>query len=160
MTSPQKKSRVFSSWQYVFPNDANHLGTMFGGKVMAVMDSLAGIVAAKYCGKAVVTASMEALDFKLPVQVGDRIEVRARVVYTSRSTMVIKTELFAEDPKNGLRRHCTTAYFNMAAMTETKKISSVPPLFVETEDEKREYSIAAKIQEAARRRRREIKTAH
>ena len=58
-----KKSKPMSSWDIVFPNDANPLGTMFGGRLMAAMDKMAGIAASRYCGRPAVTASTEAFIF-------------------------------------------------------------------------------------------------
>ena len=63
----KKKAQALSSWDIVFPNDANPLGTMFGGKLMAIMDEMAGIAASRFCNRPAVTASTEAFIFKNPV---------------------------------------------------------------------------------------------
>ena len=102
IVKPQK-SEVVKSWEIVFPNDTNPHGTMFGGKMMAVMDKIAAIAAARYAERAVVTASTEAIIFKRPVKVGDRIQVLARVVWTGTTSMVVKVDVF-EVVKSG-REH-------------------------------------------------------
>ncbi len=150
MTS--KKSETIRSWEIVFPNDANPIGTMFGGKLMAMMDITAGIAASRYAGKIVVTASTEAIIFHNPVRIGDRIEIVARVAWTGRSSMVVKVEVFAEHPTVGRRDHCTTAHFNFVALNENKKPAPVPHLLVETEEEKRDFEIAAAVKKQALQR--------
>jgi acyl-CoA thioesterase YciA len=144
-----KKANPLSSWHIVFPNDANPHGTMFGGKVMAILDIQAGIVASQYCRKAVVTASMEAVDFKNPVKVGDRLETISRVIFVGRTSLVVKIDAYAENPLSGKRKHCTTAYFNMVALDEDGTPTPIPPLIVATEEEKRDFELAQLIKQNA-----------
>ena len=144
-----QKSELLSSWREVFPDDANPMGTMFGGKIMAAMDIMSGIVASKFCNKIVVTASMEALDFRNPVIVGYRLEIIARVVYVGKTSMVVKTDVYSENPLYEERKHCTTAYFNMVALDENGKPTIVPQLLVETEQEKKDYELAKIIKQSA-----------
>jgi len=146
----QKKSPPISSWDIVFPNDANPLGTMFGGRLMAIMDEMSGIAASRYCGRPAVTASTEAFIFYNPVRVGDRIETIARVVWTGTTSMVVKVQVFSENPIQGReRRQCTTAHFNMVAVDEQGKPTAVPPLLVESEEEKRDYDVAEIVKNQA-----------
>jgi acyl-CoA thioesterase YciA len=144
-----KKAEPLSSWHIVFPNDANPHGTMFGGKVMAILDIQAGIVASQYCRKAVVTASMEAVDFKNPVKVGDRLETISRVIFVGHTSLVVKIDAYAENPLSGKRKHCTTAYFNMVALDEDGTPTAIPPLVVETDEEKRDCDLAQLIKKNA-----------
>ena len=147
-----QRSLPLSSWHIAFPNDTNPHGTMFGGKVMAIMDIQAGIVATQYCHRMVVTASTEAVDFRNPVKVGDRLETIARVVYVGKTSMVVRIDAYAENPLSGKRKHCTTAYFNMVALDEDGAPTTIPPLIVETDEEKRDFELAKHIKEAATER--------
>ena len=137
-----QKSEIVRSWEIVFPNDTNPHGTMFGGKMMAEMDKIAAIAAARYAKRAVVTASTEAIIFKRPVKVGDRIQALARVVWTGTTSMVVKVDVFAENPVTSQANHCTTARFNFVALDENGNPTPVPPLLVETEEEKRQHELA------------------
>ena len=137
-----KKSETMSSWEIVFPNDTNPHGTMFGGKLMAIMDKLAAITAARYAGRAVVTASTEGIVFKRPVKIGDRLNTISRVAWVGNSSMVVKIDVYAENPLTSERAHCTTARFNFVALDPYGKPTPVPPLLIETEDEKRQYELA------------------
>ncbi len=137
-----KKSEVIKSWEIVFPNDANPHGTMFGGKLMAIMDKIAAIAASRYAGKPVVTASTEGIIFKRPIKVGDRIQTVARVVWVGTTSMVVKVDVFAENLTAPGPAHCTTARFNFVAMDENNQPAPVPSLWLETEEEKNEYELA------------------
>lgn len=140
---------MVTSWHTVFPNQANPHGTMFGGELMALMDIQAGIAASHYCHKMVVTASTEAVDFKFPIKVGERVETLSRVVHVGRTSMVVRVDAYSEHPLSAKRKHCTTAYFNMVALDDDGVPTAVPPLLVETASEKREHRLAAAIKQAA-----------
>lgn len=159
MQTKQQKSDWISSWEIVFPNDANAHGTMFGGKIMAVMDKIAGIAASRYARNLVVTASTEWVHFKEPVRVGERIETTARVVWVGRSSMVVKVDVTAENFLSGERRHCTTAHFNMVALDAGNKPVRVPGLLVETAEEKRDFEIAEIVKKKALERKQNIEAA-
>ncbi|MCB0313955.1 MAG: acyl-CoA thioesterase, partial [Calditrichaeota bacterium] len=102
----------------------------------------AAIAASRYAGRAVVTASTEGIIFKEPVRVGDRIQTFARVVWVGRTSMVVKVDVFAENPLTLNRIHCTTARFNFVALDRQGKPTPVPPLLVETDEEKRQHELA------------------
>ncbi|RMG20668.1 MAG: acyl-CoA thioesterase [Methanobacteriota archaeon] len=151
-----KKAEIIRSWEIVFPNDANPHGTMFGGKLMAIMDKIAGIAAARYACRSVVTASTEAIVFKRPVKVGDRIQTIARVVYVGTTSMSIKVDVYAENPREGTRVHCTTARFNFVALDQEGKPTPVPPLLIETDEERKEYELAKFVKQQALERKKKI----
>ena len=114
--------------EMVFPDHANHLGTLFGGQALAWMDKAAFIAASRYARRTVVTARSERVDFRVPVRQGQLVEVIARVINVGRSSMQVQVELFAEDPASGRRELCTTGHFVMIALDGDGKPASVPPL--------------------------------
>ena len=71
----------------VFPGDTNALNTLFGGRLMSIMDTAAGMAASKFCSEDVVTISVDALKFRRPAYQGDVIRTIARVVWTSPRTI-------------------------------------------------------------------------
>lgn len=158
MNKPQKhkKSHVVQSWDVVFPNDANPHGTMFGGKLMAIMDMVAAIAASRYAARPVVTASTESIVFKRPVSVGDRIETQARVVWVGRSSMVVKVNVYSENPTKGSRLHCTTAHFNFVALDENGQPTAIPPLLISTEGERRDFEVAQFVKQQALERKEKL----
>jgi len=100
----------------VFPGHANHYGTLFGGIALQWMDKAAFIAASRHARKAVVTARSESVDFEQPVKAGQLAECSARVVETRRTSMIVETELWAEDLLSGDRCLCTRGRFVMVAL--------------------------------------------
>ena len=112
----------------VFPNQTNHLGTLFGGHALAMMDKAASIAAHRYARNTVVTASLEKTDFLTPVYEGELVEVTGWVVKTGRTSMVVEVELVAENLVTGERRLCTRGKFNMVALDKSGQPTPVPPI--------------------------------
>jgi len=80
--------------ELVFPGDTNDYGTIFGGKTLAMMDMTGALAAMQFCNEDVVTASFESIDFKKPIKEGDITEVKAKVIYTSNTSMVVKIDVY------------------------------------------------------------------
>lgn len=112
--------------EMVFPDSTNHYGTMFGGKVLDLMDRAAFVAASRYAGLAMVTASTERVDFHVPVKAGHMVELEARVVYAGRTSVTVKVTLFAQHPQGGPRAHATTGYFHMVAVDDQGRPVPVP----------------------------------
>ncbi len=90
--------------EFVFPSDTNHLGTLYGGTLMAWMDKAAGVAALRRAGAtAVVTAAVDALEFRVPIHHGDLVELLARVESVRRTSMRVRVEAHREDPASGAR---------------------------------------------------------
>ena len=103
-------------WEIVFPDHANHLGTLFGGQALAWMDKAAFIAATRFARRTVVTARSEQVDFRVPVRQGQLVELVARVGEVGRSSMQVDVELYTEDPHAGTRHLCTSGRFVMIAL--------------------------------------------
>lgn len=104
--------------EMVFPEQANHYGTLFGGEALALMDKAAFIAATRYCRQTVVTASSERCDFHAPVRQGELAELVATVVSTGRTSMVVEVELTGEALLTGERRLATRGRFVMVALDD------------------------------------------
>lgn len=124
----EKDIRVTCLVDLVFPNQTNHIGTLFGGHALAMMDKAASIAAHRYARRTVVTASIEHTDFVTPVYEGELVEVSAHVVKTGRTSLVVEVELWAEALLSGERRLCTRGKVNMVALDESGKPTPVPQL--------------------------------
>lgn len=112
----------------VFPGDANHHGTLFGGVGLAHLDKVAFLVASRHARRAVVTAGCERIDFAAPARIGEMVEATGRVVRTGRSSMGVEVELHAEALLTGERRLCTRGLFNMVALREAGDDAPLPPV--------------------------------
>src|SRR5690606_14838288 len=122
-----------------------HYGTMFGGQVIALADKAAYFAANKFCHCNVVTASMERFDFRHPIRSGDTVECEAKVVFTGRSSMIIKVLSYAESRNSDHRVLCTSGYLTMVALDESGKPAEVPPLKIETAQDQEDWEEARKI---------------
>lgn len=111
----------------VFPGDANHHGTLFGGVALAHMDKIAFLAASRHARAPIVTASSEKIDFAAAAKVGEMIEASARVVRVGRSSLEVAVKLFAEDPVQGAQRLCTSGSFTMVAVKGPETRLPLPP---------------------------------
>jgi acyl-CoA hydrolase len=150
---PLRVSEWITTFDTVFPNQVNPLGTLFGGRVLELMDINAAIACWRFCRLPSVTASTEPVDFRTPIFVGEIIELRSRVAYVGRTSMIVRCEVFGENPGSGERRLCTVGHMNFVALGDDKRPTPVPRLRVETELERRHHEVAQAVKEgiAARR---------
>lgn len=130
--------------ELVQPNDANNLGNMLGGKVMHLIDIAAAMSGLRHCRKPVVTASVDSLDFRHPIKLGNMIILRASVNFTHKTSMEIGVRVESEDPLTGERFHTSSAYLTFVALDENGKPTEIPGVIPETDIEKRRYEAAIK----------------
>jgi acyl-CoA hydrolase len=97
----------------------------------------------------VVTASIDRVDFREPIHLGDLVIMKASVNYAGRSSMEVGVRVEAEDLMTGRRRHTNSCYLTFVAVDRNGRPIEVPQLVPETEDELRRYGAAQQ-----RRRRR------
>lgn len=135
--------------QLMLPEQANPAGFVHGGELMKMMDNAAGVVAARHAHSNVVTARVEDIVFQSPVRVGSVVFVKARLVFASRSSMVIRVDLEMEhislEKGHDGQEHrvpAMTANFVMVAVDEQGKASAVPKLILLTEEEERLFAAA------------------
>ena len=132
----------------MFPPDANMHGTVFGGRVLQIVDKAASVCAMRHCRKPVVTVAMERVEFLVPIRVGTFLIAEARVNHTGRSSIEVGVEVYAEDMPGGTRVHTNSCLVTMVAVDADGRPSSVPPLLLETPDEKERWAAAEKRREA------------
>lgn len=137
----------------VFPNHTNPLGTLFGGRVLELMDINAAIACNRFCRQISVTASTEPIDFRNPIHIGEIVEVKSRVVWTGRTSMIVRCEVQGENPLTGERRLCTVGHMNFVAIGDDGRPSPVPRLRVESETEKRHWQTGQRVRDDIERRR-------
>jgi acyl-CoA hydrolase len=128
--------------EIVFPNDANPLGNIFGGRVMQLIDIVGSVCAMRHAKSAVVTASMDRLDFLSPAYVGEVLILNASVNYVAHTSMEVGVKVMAENPLTGERRHTGSAYLTYVAVDASGKPIQLPAIMPETDDEKRRHSEA------------------
>ncbi len=117
-------------------------GVLFGGVMMQWIDVCSGVSAMRHAGGAVVTASIDRLDFMLPVRVGDIVVLQSLVNFTNRSSLEVGCRVEVEDPASRSRNYTTKAYLTFVAMDSGGKPRQVEPLVLESEDDERRYKEA------------------
>ena len=128
--------------EIILPNHMNALGTAFGGVIMSWIDIAASISAGRHCSKDVVTASIDDVHFLAPVYKGDVVNLKAQVTYTHNTSMEVGVRVTAENIKTQNLRHTVTAYLTFVALDENRKPTAVPPLLLQTEEEKQSFEQA------------------
>jgi acyl-CoA hydrolase len=151
-TRPREADWVVTT-DIVFPHHANTMGTLFGGRALELLDINAAIACYRFARRAVVTASTEPIDFRAPVHVGEILEVRSRVVWTGRTSMIVRGELIGENPRTGERRLATIGHASFVALDADGHPTLVPPLRVETDEELHQFAIGIRVREHIQQRR-------
>lgn len=146
------KTEQFRLLKYEDINGANRL---FGGKLMAWIDEVAGVTARRHCETQVTTACIDNLQFKEPAFLGNMVVIIGRVTYIGRSSMEVRVDSYVEDAQ-GFRRPINRAYVTMVALDENEHPKAVEfGLELRTESEKAEWESGVKRAELRRQRRRE-----
>ncbi|MCR2822094.1 acyl-CoA thioesterase [Lederbergia panacisoli] len=130
------KDTVTIKTSHVFPPDANHLGTLFGGKLMAYIDDVASISAIKFARNLVVTASTDSVDFIKPIRIGDAVTLKAMVTWTGRSSMEVFVKVTSEHLLTGEKSIAALSFLTFVALDDNGKPTSVPQVIPETEEER------------------------
>jgi acyl-CoA hydrolase len=126
--------------QIVLPQHANVHGSVLGGTVMHWVDMAAAIVANRHSRRPVVTAAFDEMAFLAPIQIGQLALLSARLTLVDRSSMEIRVDVHSEDMLSGERRNTGTAFVTFVALDPvTRRPTPVPPLALETEQDRAEH---------------------
>lgn len=136
MTSKPCSQSLTVKTEYILPPDTNTFGTLFGGKLMGHIDSVAAISALRHARKPVVTASTDSVDFLSPTKEGDSICIEAFVTWTHQTSMEVFVKVVTEVLFTGARKVCATAFLTFVAVDEAGRPTTVPAVYPETDEEK------------------------
>jgi acyl-CoA hydrolase len=135
--------------ELMMPQHANNMGHVFGGVILSMMDKTSAIAAFRHSRTSVVTASIDRVEFREPIHVGDLVVMKASVNYVGRTSMEVGVRVEAEDLLTGRRRHTNSCYLTFVAVDRKGRPIEVPDLRPETEAELRRHAAA---QDRRRRR--------
>jgi len=147
--------------EIVLPNDANVLNALLGGRLMHWIDLAGAMAAHRHSRQHVVTASIDHLDFLVPVRVGDFVILRSSVNRVFHTSMEVGVKVWVENYRAEESRHVSSAYLTFVAVDVAGNRLPVPPVVPETEEEKRRYDGALRrreIRRAESARRREVRS--
>ena len=125
--------------ELILPNDTNLLGNVLGGRVMHLMDMCAAMSAYKHARTAVVTASVDRLDFLAPAKMGEIMILKSSVNYTGKSSMEVGVRIESENPKTGDIYHTSSAYLTFVSLNENGKPQGINDIMPENDIENRRF---------------------
>jgi acyl-CoA hydrolase len=126
----------------VLPNDTNTLDKLFGGQLMAWMDEIASVSAHRHCRRVVVTAAVNNIVFKEPINNAAIVTLEAKVSRAFGSSMEVFIDVYVEDQVSGKRRKVNEAIYTFVAVDQNGGPIHVPELIPETDEEKARYDSA------------------
>lgn len=150
MTAPEPRTvseTQHETSQLMMPQHSNNLDHVFGGVILAMMDTAAAVSAIRHARMNCVTVSVDRVDFREPIYLGDLVVMKCSVNFAGRTSMEVGVRVEAEKLQTGVRRHTNSCYLTFVAIDSNGRPVEVPKLIPETENELRRF-------EAARERRR------
>ena len=128
--------------ELMMPHHANNLGHVFGGVMLSMMDKTAAVAAFRHCRLNVVTASIDRVDFREPIHVGDLVVMKSSVNFVGRTSMEVGVRVEAEELLTGRRRHTNSCYLTFVAVDRNGRPIEIPGLTPETNEERRRFDAA------------------
>lgn len=148
-----KKAEPLTMYELVFPSDLNAHGSMFGGRVVALMDKCAGMCSGRWATRTVVTASIDAIQFGIPIRQGQMVEIVSNIVYVGQTSCVVQIRVFAQDIDSSEKAYCCEGYFTMVGVNAQGEPVELPMIPVETEEQQIQWEAAKEIKSAMLARR-------
>jgi acyl-CoA hydrolase len=138
---PSESETVMS--ELMMPQHANIMGNVFGGVILSLVDRVAAVCAIRHSRRQCVTVSVDKVDFREPIHVGELITAYARVNFAGKTSMEVGVKVIAEHVLSGDKRHTNSCYVTYVALDDNGQPTPVPPIVPQTADEKRRYDRAA-----------------
>jgi uncharacterized protein (TIGR00369 family) len=133
--------------ELMIPSYANFGGKIHGGILLSLMDKVAYACATKHAGTYVVTVSVDNVEFRQPVEVGELVSLHASVNYVGKSSLIVGIKVVAENIKTATVKHTNTSYFTMVAKDDEGRPTEVPPLILENDTDIRRFLESMKRKE-------------
>ncbi|MBC5839696.1 acyl-CoA thioesterase [Flavobacterium muglaense] len=116
--------------ELMLPSHTNFSGKIHGGYILSLMDQIAFACGSKFCGNYCVTASVDTVNFLMPIEVGELVTMKASVNYVGNSSMIVGIRVESENIQTGNVNHCNSSYFTMVSKDSTGKNAAVPGLIL------------------------------
>jgi acyl-CoA hydrolase len=129
--------------ELVMPNDTNPLGNLMGGRLLHLMDICSAISAQRHCNRNVVTVSVDSVEFKQAIKLGEVVVIEGEVTRAFKTSMEVAMQVWAENLRTGTRRLCTTSYYTFVAVDADGNPVPVPQIIAESDFEKQRYQAAS-----------------
>lgn len=117
--------------ELVLPNDVNLLNNLKGGQLMHWIDIAAALTASRHSNRIVATVSVDSLDFKYPIKLGEMVKLVAKLESVGNTSMKIKVRVWGENLQNGDVRLTNEATLVFVALDSNGRPTQVPRLKME-----------------------------
>ncbi len=155
MNGKRVKDSQITVNQLMMPLHTNPMGNIHGGVIMKLADETAALAAIRHAQRRVVTLVVDSMTFYSPIYVGNLVTMHASLNWVGNTSLEAGVRVTAEDPITGVCTHTNTAYFVYVALDENGRPTKIPPLILETDQERQRWAEA----EARRQHRMERKQA-
>ncbi|HPN39792.1 MAG TPA: acyl-CoA thioesterase [Melioribacteraceae bacterium] len=142
MVTKKVKESFITMTELVLPNHTNQLGNLLGGQLMHWIDICAALAASKHSNAVCVTASVDKIDFHLPIKLGDVVTLFASVNRTFNSSMEVGVKVYGESHVKGTKVHTNSAYLTFVKVDKEGKPEKTFEIIPETDEEIRRYNQA------------------
>jgi len=132
----------------VFPGHTNSMATLYGGRLMSIMDTAAGMVSSKFAHIEFVTVSVDSLKFRRPAYQGDIIRTTSRVVWTSPHTTGVHVVSCRLSRSEWEGEEICSGFFFMVAVDSDMQPTGVPQFSPVTNEEKELWNRAQAARDA------------
>lgn len=128
--------------EVMLPHMANVLGNVHGGVLLGMMDRVGAVAAIRHARQTCVTVSMDRVDFREPIHLGELVTMESWVNYAHRTSIEVEVRVTAENLLTGVRRHTNSCYLTFVAIDRDGCPVAVPPVVPETDEERERYRAA------------------
>ena len=142
--------------EVMMPHMANGVGNVHGGVLLGMIDRVGAVAAIRHARRVCVTVSVDQVDFREPIHLGELVTMQAMVNYVHRTSLEVGVRVEAENLVTGVKRHTNSCYLTYVAIDDAGRPTEVPPVVAETEEERLRFRAAerrraARIEHAARK---------
>ena len=128
--------------EVMMPHMANGLGNVHGGVLLGMIDRVGAVAAIRHTQRTCVTVSVDQVDFREPIHLGELVTMHAMVNYVHRTSLEVGVRVEAENLLTGVRRHTNSCYLTFVAIDAAGRPTEVAPVLPETDEERRRFRAA------------------
>lgn len=128
--------------EVMMPHMANGVGNVHGGVLLGMIDRVGAVAAIRHARRVCVTVSVDQVDFREPIHLGELVTMQAMVNYVHRTSLEVGVRVEAENLITGVKRHTNSCYLTYVAIDDAGRPTEVAPVVAETPEEQRRYRAA------------------
>ena len=108
------------------------------------IDIAGAMAASRHSNRVVATVALDSLDFRHPARMGELVMLKAKLTWVGRTSMEVCVKVYAENLKSGAVIKTNQAFITFVALDNEGNPTPVPPLILETDEERQMFKEAEK----------------